>query len=166
MQAVAKLEKGAAEMKFLTKSFRRRFGAADAHVQLSLPIAGVLRDVRSAFFGFCINIGKAALAAMMKAGRTALCSPKVVPDPQRTAYRGRHTRTPVILGGRRIAILRPRAHCPASSRTSASDFPVGHAVRSAECGDAFSRCCPLSGPGDKYSIRTNQEFVKERVIEV
>jgi len=95
-------------VKSLTKSIRTKFAAANAQVQLSLPVAGVLRDVRSAFFGLCINAGKAVLGAMMEAERTALCGPKGVPDPERSAYRGGHTRSSVVLGGRRIAIRRPR----------------------------------------------------------
>jgi len=97
-------------MKSLTKSIRKKFAAEDIHVQLSLPVAGVLRDVQSAFYGLCVNAGKAVLGAMMEAERTALCGPKGVPDSQRTAYRGGHTDTSVVLGGRRIAIRRPRAH--------------------------------------------------------
>lgn len=95
-------------MKSLTKSIRTKFAAASADVQLSLPIAGVLRDVRSAFFGLCFNAGKAVLAKMMEAERTALCGPKGVPDPVRTSYRGGHTETSVVFGGRRVAIRRPR----------------------------------------------------------
>lgn len=83
--------------------------AEDVHVQLSLPVAGVLRDVQSAFFGLCIDAGKAVLAAMMETERAALCGPKGCPDAKRTAYRGGHTRSQVVLGGRRIAIARPRA---------------------------------------------------------
>ena len=97
-------------MKSLTKSIRTKFASADTHVQFSLPVAGVLRDVQSAFYGLCINAGKAVLGAMMEAERTALCGPKGVPDLSRRAYRGGHSRTSVVLGGRRIAIRRPRAH--------------------------------------------------------
>lgn len=114
-------------MKSLTKSIRSKFAAEGAHVQFSLPVAGVLRDVRSAFFGLCINSGKAVLAAMMEAERTALCGPKGVPDSGRTAYRGGHTRTSVVLGGRRIAIRRPRT-CSGSPGAFASDLRVGHAA--------------------------------------
>ena len=96
-------------MKSLTKSIRSKVVARDVHAHFSLPVANVLRDVRSAFFGLCINAGKAVLAAMMEAERTALCGPKSVPDAQRTAYRGGHTRSWITLGGRRIAIARPRA---------------------------------------------------------
>lgn len=96
-------------MKSLTKSIRAKLVSCEAHVQLSLPVAEALRDVRSAFFGLCINAGKAVLGAMMEAERTALCGPKGVPDAERAAYRGGHTRSWVTLGGRRIAIARPRA---------------------------------------------------------
>ena len=96
-------------MKSLTKSIGSKLAATDVRVQLSLPVAGVLRDVQSAFFGLCFNAGKAVLAAMMEAERTALCGPKGVPDAGRGAYRGGHTRSWVTLGGRRIAVSRPRA---------------------------------------------------------
>ena len=109
-------------MKSLTKSIRAKFAVADAQVQLSLPVAGVLRDVKSAFFGLCINAGKAVLAAMMEDERTALCGPKGVPDPGRRAYRGGHTKTSVVLGGRRIAITRPRARALQAQKLSLPTF--------------------------------------------
>jgi len=73
------------------------------------PLAAVLSDVRSAFFGLCVQAGKEVLCAMMEAERTALCGPKGKPDAERRAGRGGHTRGWVTLGGRRIAIWRPRA---------------------------------------------------------
>jgi len=96
-------------MKSLTKSIRSKLVSQAVHAQVSLPVGNVLRDVRSAFFGLCINAGKAVLGAMMEAERTALCGPTGVPAVERTAYRGGHTRSSVVLGGRRIAIARPRA---------------------------------------------------------
>jgi putative transposase len=78
-------------------------------VQLSLNVQGVLNDVRHAFHGLCIAAGKQVLAAMMEADRRAVCGAKNVPDPQRSAVRGGSTRSSVVLGGRRIAITRPRA---------------------------------------------------------
>lgn len=96
-------------MKSLTKSIRSKLVSQDVHAQFSLPVGNVLHDVRSAFFGLCINAGKAVLRAMMEAERTALCGPKGVPTARRTAYRGGHTQSSVVLGGRRIAIARPRA---------------------------------------------------------
>jgi hypothetical protein len=80
-----------------------------AQVQLTLPIQGVLHDVRHAFYGLCINAGKQVLAAMMEADRVALCGPKGVPDARRRAVRGGSTSSAVVLGGQRIGMRRPRA---------------------------------------------------------
>lgn len=96
-------------MKSRTKPMGRAQVVDDVQVQLSLPVAGLLRDVHSAFFGLCVEAGKAVLGATMEAERTALCGPKRRPDAAHTAYRGGHSRSQVVLGGRRIAIAQPRA---------------------------------------------------------
>lgn len=109
-------------MKSLTKSIRSKLVSQDVHAQFSLPVGNVLRDVRSAFFGLCINAGKAVLQAMMEAERTALCGPKGVPAAERTAYRGGHTRSRIVLGGRRIAIARPRVRAIESAELALPTF--------------------------------------------
>lgn len=73
------------------------------------PLAAVLADVRSAFFGLCVQAGEQVLVAMMEAERTALCGAKGKPAPGRRPGRGGHTRGWVTPGGRGIAISRPRA---------------------------------------------------------
>jgi len=122
-------------MKSRTKSIRPAQLADDVHVQLSLPVAGVLRDVQSAFFGLCVNAGKAVLGAMMEAERTALCGPQGRPDASRAAYRGGHTCSQVVLGGRRIAMARPRARALDAGELSLPTFawaaqadPLNHAT--------------------------------------
>jgi putative transposase len=80
-----------------------------AQVQISLPVQGVLRDVRHAFLGLCIDAGQKVLAALMESDRIALCGAKGVPDAQRRAVRGGSTASKVVLGGQRIAVRRPRA---------------------------------------------------------
>ena len=94
-------------MKSRTKPALRVVPASQA--QLSLPIQGVLQDVKHAFYGLCIHAGKQVLAAMMEGDRIALCGPKGVPDAARRAMRGGSTRSAVVLGGQRIGIRRPRA---------------------------------------------------------
>lgn len=94
-------------MKSHTKPALRAMPAAQ--VQISLPVQGVLRDVRHAFLGLCIDAGQKVLAAMMEADRIALCGPKGVPDANRRAVRGGTTASQVVLGGQRIAVRRPRA---------------------------------------------------------
>jgi transposase-like protein len=109
-------------VKSLTKSIRSKLVSEDVHAHFSLPVANVLHDVRSAFFGLCVNAGKAVLGAMMEAERTALCGPKGVPDCERAAYRGGHTRSWVTLGGRRIAIARPRARTVGAGELTLPSF--------------------------------------------
>jgi len=94
-------------MKSHTKPALRAVPAVQ--VQISLPVQGVLRDVRHAFLGLCIDAGQKVLAAMMEADRIALCGPKGVPDAARRAVRGGTTASQVVLGGQRIAVRRPRA---------------------------------------------------------
>lgn len=65
-----------------------------SQVQISLPVQGVLRDVRHAFLGLCIDAGQKVLAAMMEADRIALCGPKGVPDAGRRAVPRQHHRQP------------------------------------------------------------------------
>src|SRR3972149_149891 len=116
------IKKREPEKKSLTKSSKLKFVSRDAQVQLSLPVTGVLRDVQSAFFGLCINAGKAVLSAMMETDRAALCGPKGVPDDSRTAYRGGHTRSWVTLGGRKIPVSRPRARALEAAEVSLPTF--------------------------------------------
>ena len=110
-------------MKSLTKSKKQELAAVrDAQVELALPVAGVLNDVRSAFFGLCVNAGKAVLTAMMEQERAAVCGAKGVPNPMRSAYRGGHTRSQVTLAGQRIAIARPRARHIQTGEVSLPSF--------------------------------------------
>ena len=93
-----------------------------AQVQISLPVQGVLRDVRHAFLGLCIDAGQKVLAAMMEADRIALCGPKGVPDARRRAVRGGTTASQVVLGGQRIAVRRPRARSTSQGELALPSF--------------------------------------------
>ena len=94
-------------MKSHTLSALRAMPAAQ--VQISMPVQGVLRDVRHAFLGLCIGAGQRVLAAMMEADRVALCGAKGVPVEGRHTVRGGSTRSRVVLGGQRIGVRRLRA---------------------------------------------------------
>lgn len=109
--------------KSLTKSFCARSGANAKVVAVSVPpLAGVLADVKSAFFGLCVQTGKEVLAAMMEADRVELCGPKGCPNPDRRALRGGHTRSWVTLGGRQVAVPRPRARSMAGEELWLESF--------------------------------------------
>jgi hypothetical protein len=60
-------------MKCQTKPALRAMPAVQ--VQISLPVQGVLRDVRDGLLGLCIDAGQKVPAAMMASDRTALCGP-------------------------------------------------------------------------------------------
>ena len=107
-------------MKSRTKPALRAYRTAG--VQISLPVQGVLRDVRHAFVGLCIDAGQKVLAALMEADRIALCGAKGVPDPQRRATRGGSTASQVVLGGQRIAVRRPRARSLDAGELSLPSF--------------------------------------------
>jgi len=122
-------------MKSRTKCVKPVVDAGNVEVQMSLPMAGVLRDVRHAFFGLCVQAGKQVLAAMMEEDRQALCGPKGRPDVHRRAYRGGHTRSGVVLGGQRMAIERPRVRAIDAGELSLPTFewaagtdPLEHAT--------------------------------------
>jgi len=82
--------------------------AHTARVELPLPMLSALEDIDRAFFGVCIEAGKQVLGAMMEHDRTALCGLPWKPDEERVGRRAGSTESPVTLGGRRIAIRRPR----------------------------------------------------------
>jgi transposase-like protein len=107
MRVASQATEGATKMKSHTKSALRAMPAAQ--VQISMPVQGVLRDVRHAFLGLCIDAGQRVLAAMMEADRVTLCGAKGVPDESRRATRGGSTASRVVLGGQRIAVRRLRA---------------------------------------------------------
>lgn len=107
----------------LTKSFRSESRAMPSVVAVSVPpLAAVLADVRSAFFGLCVQTGKEVLAAMMEADRVELCGAKGRPNAERRALRGGHTRSWVTLGGRQVAVQRPRARAVAGDELSLESF--------------------------------------------
>jgi transposase-like protein len=123
MQAVAKPKKGATMAKSLTSSVQIPQCSFANVVPVSVPpLAAVLSDVKSAFFGLCVRTGKEVLGAMMEADRVMLCGPKGCPDPHRRASRGGHTRSWVTLGGRRMAIRRPRARSAAREELALASF--------------------------------------------
>jgi transposase-like protein len=120
MRVASQATEGATKMKSHTKPALRAMPAAQ--VQISLPIQGVLRDVRHAFLGLCIDAGQRVLAAMMEADRIALCGPKGVPDAARRAVRGGTTASQVVLGGQRIAVRRPRARSKSKGELELPSF--------------------------------------------
>ena len=89
--------------------------AKEVAVQVPLPLVTSLRAIRQSFFELCILVGQQVLAHGMEQDRVALCGPKGRHDTGRRAVRWGETASEVTLGGRRIAIHRPRAREMAGS---------------------------------------------------
>jgi transposase-like protein len=82
---------------------------AVATVQIPLPMAAVLQDAKQGLLELMVSTGVQVFEAMLEQDREALCGPRWQRRPERSAVRGGSTRSEVTLGGRRIAIRRPRA---------------------------------------------------------
>jgi len=76
---------------------------------LSLPLIDALRGLEEDYFGLCVRSGDAVLRAMLEEDRTELCGPKWERGSTRDVVRAGTTRSEVTLGGRRVALTRPRA---------------------------------------------------------
>ena len=91
-------------------------------VQMTLPLLDVLVRLREDYFSLCVRSGEAALLAMLEADRTELCGPKWGRGSDREIVRAGTTRSEVTLGGRRVAMTRPRARRIGGAEVSLPTF--------------------------------------------
>ena len=73
-----------------------------------LPLVDVLVDTRTELFELAVRSGLQVLETMMEEDRTALCGPRYAHVEARAASRAGTVESEVVLGGRKIAIQRPR----------------------------------------------------------
>lgn len=102
-------------MKKLAKETPR--GQASMLTQLLLPLAAM---IRGDLLGLVHQLGLQAIAAMLEAERTKLCGERYRHDKSRTASRAGTTRGELVLGGRRVAMRRPRV-----TDTDGHEVPLG-----------------------------------------
>ena len=76
--------------------------------EVRLVLADIGEVAREGLLALSVTAGLAVLSEMMEAERTALCGRRDVKNPGRDFTRGGTTATPVVLGGRRVPIRRPR----------------------------------------------------------
>ena len=75
---------------------------------VSVTLDELAADMREGLLALAVGAGLQVMAAIMEQDLTAVCGPKGRHDPQRTATRHGHERGSVTLGGRRVAVTRPR----------------------------------------------------------
>ncbi|HMG19641.1 MAG TPA: IS256 family transposase [Gemmatimonadales bacterium] len=83
-----------------------------------LPLVDLLMDTRAELLELVTRSGLKVLDAMLEEDRTALCGPRYAHEPERPASRAGTVRSEVVLGGRKVAIQRPRV------RTAAGEVPL------------------------------------------
>jgi putative transposase len=83
-----------------------------------LPLVDLLVDTRTELFELAMRSGLRVVTAMLEEDRTALCGPRYAHQPRRYASRAGTVPSEVVLGGRKVAIQRPRV------RTAAGEVPL------------------------------------------
>ena len=111
-------------------------------VEIPLPLLGVIADIEQSFFELCIDSGQQVLRAMMEQDREDLCGPLWKRDPDRNAGRAGTTKSELTLGGRRIAITRPRVRSKEGEEVELPSFAFAadrdpldhHTLNAVACG--------------------------------
>jgi len=73
-----------------------------------LPLVDLLVDTRTELVELAARSGMKVLEAMMEEDRTALCGARYAHEPDRAASRAGTVASEVVLGGRKVAVRRPR----------------------------------------------------------
>ena len=76
--------------------------------QVSVAMNEIAADMREGLLALAVGAGLQVMAQLMDADVTAVCGPRGMHDPDRTATRHGTERGSVTLGGRRVPVDRPR----------------------------------------------------------
>ena len=86
----------------------RPIAAVEPPAVRSLPLVELLVDTKAELFELMVRSGLRVLDAMLEEDRTALCGPRYAHQPARAASRAGTVPGEVVLGGRKVAVQRPR----------------------------------------------------------
>ena len=76
--------------------------------QRHLPLVDLLIDTRAELMELAVASGLKVLTTMLEEDRTAICGPRYAHQPERDASRAGTVPSEVVLGGRKVALRRPR----------------------------------------------------------
>ena len=102
----------------MTKSHIARVVPQDESPLRHLPLVDLLVDTRTELLELVTRSGLQVLGVLLEEDRTALCGLRYAHEPDRPASRAGTVRSAVVLGGRTVAIQRPRV------RTAAGEVPL------------------------------------------
>lgn len=80
----------------------------DSPAQRHLPLVDLLVDTRTELMELAVSSGLKVLSTMLEEDRTAICGPRYQHQSERDASRTGTVASEVVLGGRKVAIRRPR----------------------------------------------------------
>jgi putative transposase len=95
-------------------------GASALPERVSVAMAEIAENMQEGLLALAVGAGLQVMAALMEADVSALAGPKGKHDAGRTAVRHGRERGSVTLGGRRVAITRPRVR----AADGAGELPV------------------------------------------
>lgn len=78
-----------------------------------LPLVDLLVDTKTELLELALRSGLKVFTTMLEEDRTAICGPRYAHEPDRPASRAGTVRSEVVLGGRKVAIQRPRVRTAA-----------------------------------------------------
>ena len=78
-----------------------------------LPLVDLLVDTRTERFELAMRSGLRVFTTMLEEDRTAICGPRYAHQPDQPASRAGSAPSEVVLGGRKVAIQRPRVRTAA-----------------------------------------------------
>lgn len=99
-----------------------------------LPLVGLLVDTRTELLELAVRSGLQVLETMLEEDRTAICGPRYGHIADRAASRAGTVASEVVLGGRKVAIRRPRVRANGQEvalptfRTMANEDPLNRRV--------------------------------------
>ena len=73
-----------------------------------LPLVDLLVDARTELFELAVRSGLKVLETMLEEDRVAVCGPRYAHVAERRASRAGTVSSEVVLGGRKVAVRRPR----------------------------------------------------------
>lgn len=103
--------------------------------QVLLPLVGLLTMVKGQLYELVVSSGLSVLMALLEQEREALCGPRYRHNPSRPASRAGYASGELTLGGRRVAVKRPRVRSRAGEEVElpswkhfASEDPLNERV--------------------------------------
>jgi putative transposase len=94
-----------------------------------LPLVDLLVDARTELFELAVRSGLKVLETMLEADRVALCGPRYAHAAERAASRAGTVSSEVVLGGRKVAVRRPRVRAHSHEVHSRRSRPWRTSIR-------------------------------------